>query len=129
MGNRFYDGIIFDDINYLKHNFVTVHKTKEDKGKSHFIYSFENGKIFRIYIQNNTVQKEEIMYVHFQKRHLDIKTEIADSFTIIPNRIVKYNANVNKTFLKENVKRHLFYSQYFRIKYTSLRRKVKALFY
>lgn len=124
---KFYNEIVFDDIHYLKHNFITVHKVLLDKGRTNFVYSYENGKLFRVFLFENEVHKEETMYVHFQKRRLKVTTQANDYFTIIPNKIIAYQKNITPAFLKKKAKKKLFYPQYFQIKYTSFKRKLKAL--
>lgn len=125
--DKLYNEIIFDDIYYLSHKFITVHKKVLDKHRKHFIYSFENGKLYRIFNEQGNIGKEETMYVHFQKRNLKIKTQVSNYFTIIPNEYIDYVANPTIDFLKKNAKGHLLYPQYFKIKFKTLKRKIKSL--
>lgn len=66
------------------------------------------------------------MYVHFQKRNLKIKTQVSNYFTIIPNEYIDYVANPTIDFLKKYAKGHLLYPQYFKIKFKTLKRKIKS---
>lgn len=124
--HKLYNQIIFDDIYYLKHEFVTVHKKELDRHRSNFIYSFENGQLFRVFNENNTVKKEEIMYVHFQKRNLAIQTKVSNFFTIVPNRYISYVNNPSVEFLKQVAHKKIYWP-YFKIKYKSFKRKMIAL--
>lgn len=124
--DKLYNEIIFDDIDYLKYNFVTVHKKELDRNRSNFIYSYENGRLFRVFNENNTVKKEEIMYVHFQKRNLTIQTNAENFFTIIPNKYIPYVNNPSVEFLKRVTHKKIYWP-YFKIKFKSLRRKIIAL--
>lgn len=128
LNDRLYNKIIFDDINYKRHEFITVHKKELDKGRKHFIYSFENGKLFRVFEQNGKVGKEEIMYVHFQKRNLSIQTEASNYFTIVPNKIITYVSNPSIEFLRKEACKKLFYWPLLHIKLRTLKRKIIALF-
>ena len=124
--DKLYDEIIFDDIYYLKHEFITVHKKEIDKNRQNFIYSFENGTLYRVFIENGNVNKEETMYVHFQKRNLKIETSADNYFTIIPNKYIAFVENPDIKFLKIHAAKKLFYSQYFSIKLNTLKKKFRA---
>jgi len=123
---RFYDTIVYDDIHYLKHHFVTVHKKKLDRGRRNFAYLFDNGKLYRCFEQDGQVGREETMYVHFQKRGLNVFSSPSDAFAIVPNKIIPITGaeQINVQFLRKYGKSRLFYSQYFKIKYNSLKRKI-----
>ncbi len=125
--DTFYDVILFDDIDYLKYNFHTVHKKQQDRGRQKFIYVFNKGKLFRVFIENQCLKKEEIMYVHFQKRILEINIYPDESFIIIPNKFLSYENNINISFLKNAVKHHALYFPYFKFKYQSLLRKINKI--
>lgn len=126
-GDKLYQAILFDDININRHDFVAVHKKDQDKGKKCFIYSFENGSLFRVFLKDGQVGREEIMYVHFQKRNLKIATTASNYFTIIPNMYIDYTAQPSPDFLLAKASRKLFYPQYFRRKYNALKKRVKIL--
>lgn len=126
-GNKLYQAILFDDIDVNRHHFIAVHKKGIDKGKKCFIYSFENGSLFRIFIKDGQVNREETMYVHFQKRNLKIETSVADYFTIVPNKYIGYVANPTVRFLLKNASRRYIYPQYFRRKYTALKKRIRIL--
>lgn len=127
MRDRTYEKIIFDDLDWHVFRFSDVHKRDTiDKNRQYFVYSFENGKLFRCFWERDSVCREEIMYVHFQKRNMTVKTDVADSFTIVPNSFVCYNANLDYKYLKENTKDSFLYRpcHFFRVKYRSLKRKI-----
>lgn len=127
LDDRFYDGIVFDDIHYLKHAFVTVHKRELDKGRNNFVYLFQTGKLYRCFEQDGQVRREETMYAHFQKRKLEVKTMVDDTFAIVPNMIITTPASIDIEFLRKYGRPKLFYSQYFRIKYNTLKRRLRVL--
>lgn len=125
--DKLYQAILFDDLNINRHDFVAVHKKDRDKGKKHFIYSFENGNLFRIFTKDGQVGREEIMYVHFQKRNLKIETSVSDYFTIIPNRYIDYIADPSSDFLKSKASGKFIYPQYFLRKYNALKKRIRIL--
>lgn len=124
--SRLYDEIIFDDLNWHQYLFVDVHKYSTlDKNRKYFIYSYEDGRLFRCFWEKDHVGREEIMYVHFQKRNVEKSTTPADYFTIIPNRYIPYVKNLNYDFLKRNVRNNYLYIlfHFISVKWGSLKRK------
>lgn len=116
---------IFDDIFTLKDNFVPTNYSIENR--RNFIYSFDNGILFRFYEINGTVKKEETLYVHFQKRKLFVPSIVQNRFTIIPNKIITYIETPNIDFLRKNAKDKFFNKQFFKIKTKYVKSKIKKL--
>ncbi len=116
---------IFDDIFTLKDNFVPTNYSIENR--RNFIYSFDNGILFRFYEINGTVKKEETLYVHFQKRKLFVPSIVQNRFTIIPNKIITYRETPNIDFLRKNAKGKFFNKQFFKIKTKYVKSKIIKL--
>ena len=123
--DKFFQGILFDDINMNKYHFRSVKKEKEDIGKKNFIYSFEKGKVYRIYEQDGEVKKDQTLYVHFQKRKMDVQTEPSDYFTIVPNAFIPFIENVDIEILNKYGHTRYFYKQ----KYVILWNRIKMKWY
>jgi hypothetical protein len=96
--DKFYKEIPFDDLDCYKYPFIPQFRKKEDKGKNYFIYSYEHNKLYRIYEMNGKLHKDETMYVHFQKRKMEIKTNVQEKFMMIPNAYIPFieNLDINK---------------------------------
>lgn len=125
--DRIYEKIIFDDLNWKKYKFIDVHKFNTlDRNRKYFIYLFEDGKLYRCFWDGRKVDREEIMYVHFQKRFMKVNTLVSNYFTIIPNRFVAYNSNLGYQYLKDSNKGGFLYAFYHfvRIKFNSLKLKI-----
>lgn len=86
----FFQKIMFDDIDCMKLPFQSQMRRREDAGKTNFIYSYEHGKLYRIYEYKGKLCKDETMYVHFQKRQMEIKTKAQDKFMMIPNAYIPF---------------------------------------
>ena len=114
---------IYDDIFTLKDNFVPTNNSIKDR--KNFIYSFNNGKLFRFYNINGNVKKEEILYVHFQKRKLFVPLIVKNEFTIIPNKIITYIESPTLDFLRKNAKDRIFNKQFFKIKTKTAKSRIK----
>lgn len=123
---RLYDEIIFDDLKWSKYQFVDVHKYILDKNRKFFIYSYENGKLFRCFWENDCIGREEIMYVHFQKRNMKVKTPVSDFFTIVPNMFTEYKKQLDYDYLRANTFYWPFYEplHFISVKWKSFRRKI-----
>lgn len=98
LSDRFYRAYPFDDIDYAVPHFEAQMRRKELKGHTNFMYSYEEGKLFRLSLFNDTIVKNEIMYAHFQKRKMNCNVELSDSFMIVPNSyiapVVKLNVEL-----------------------------------
>ena len=82
---------IFADITHMHKRFcMSEYYFLDEKVKNykHQIFYWEKGKVYRAYIENGKLQKEEYLYIHFKKRpNFEITTDLlnADSFYITPN--------------------------------------------
>lgn len=63
-----FDQRIFADISEIYHRFRLA---LDDKNYDYQIFYWENGHIFREYIENNKFGKEEFIYIHFKRRQVD----------------------------------------------------------
>ena len=63
-----------------------------DRKMCNVVYAYENGKLFRCWNAHGEINKEEVLYVHFQKRNMnvDLQQEEENSFLIVPDRFVDY---------------------------------------
>lgn len=121
--DKVYNENFYDDIFTLKDNFIPVNHQKEN-GK-HYIYNFENGRLFRIYELSGKIKKEETMYVHFQKRKLLVPAIAYDQFTIVPNKIIPYIDNPTLKFIRRKGRNRIINKHFFNIKAKSFIKKCK----
>ena len=77
------------------------------------LYVFDNGKIFRYYVKDEELIKEEYMYMHFQDRKMTLDSRILenDIFKILPNRFEKLEVDsiTINNFKKIKKKKICFY--------------------
>ena len=68
------------------------------KRMKNIVYSYENGSLYRYYLLNGALNKEEILYVHFQKRNISIKENLLEElisderWIIVPNHFMKWQS-------------------------------------
>lgn len=103
-GKASYDALCFDDILVMAEDFHPVqvlpggfvgpyHDQPSQAGRfrkmRHISYLFNDGMLSRCWVQNGRIHTEEVMYVHFQKRKMQISESISmdnlSSFFIVPN--------------------------------------------
>ncbi len=57
-------------------------------------YNFHDGILERCWVQNNRIHREEVMYVHLQKRKMQIDNTLVDTvpsrFLIVPNAFIPH---------------------------------------
>ena len=104
-----YSEIHFADLADLRHNFKMWFHTSDKKYNRNFIFQYENKNLYRVYIKDNQIIKEKIMYVHFHnKKTLSVDSNVdKQSYLIIPNEIVS-NAEITISYIKEITKPHWF---------------------
>ena len=91
------------------------------------IFQWNQGHLYQIYLKNGTICKREFPYAHFQKRRmLDCRADKgSDSFYAMPNQFV--DGNVDPVcLLKKSQMKSLVYSQYIKVKYNSLKQRVRT---
>lgn len=87
-GYKFFDNSEYiADIDFRHHPFRIINNSQYTN-----IFTFEEGKTYRIYSENNKIKKEEVMYIHFQKRNMiNNVSEIYNKYLVYPNKFDKYD--------------------------------------
>lgn len=83
-----YTGVDFDNIlpPWRFNHFYSINFPEKSRN---LVYGYVEGHLFRFYLKGWKVKKEEISYLHFSKRVLNIQTKTLSEFSIYPNRIVQ----------------------------------------
>lgn len=81
-GYRFFEkDALVADVDYRHYPFRII--TSPDEC---CIFSYENGKLYKLYKKDNETVREEVMYVHLQKRKMQTSEQIeGNRFLIYPN--------------------------------------------
>lgn len=108
---------------YKKNRIVEIEKI----GKQLFLW--DNGHLFRLYMNEHDLCQEEIRYLHFQKRllHLFPAVHECNRFVIVPNRVIPFQKKVTTSTLHMLVKNNIIYLQYYRLKWNNLKKRIKAI--
>ena len=121
----YFDNGDIADIDYHEFNFKVGNQDIN-------IFRFNKGELNRFYIKDGKVRKQEVMYVHLQKRNMICDKDIdEDNFEIIPNRFKNIENDITEKYICEanqySCKRTYF--DFKREKQQNLSWGLKRLFY
>ena len=75
----YYDEIIFANLEKYSYGFSLDLMPKEDDFKNEYqIFTLEDGKIYRYYLYNKKIEKEEYFYIHFWCRPMTYRPKVYD---------------------------------------------------
>lgn len=103
IGCKTYENNIFADILCYEFMFNTsTYGYNDSKYAGKCIFEFDNGSLYKYYIQNenNQLGRQEILYVHLQKRAMNVSTTDYNNYIIIPNSFAIYSKINTEYFLK-----------------------------
>lgn len=90
------------------------------------LFVWKNGGVFRYYIANNELVTEEFMYIHLQKRSMEVAVETEEtSILIVPNQFKSIQEEITIKNFNIYFKWNYFNKQYFAVKYKSFKYKFK----
>lgn len=122
---QLYNEIIFDDINCLHKDFLSCQKREMDSGRSHFLFAYDHGTLLRYYLEGSHLCSEPTMYVHFQKRSMNLATADKEQYLIVPNKFISFT-QPNEKMLKKYGRRHFLYLHAISIRFNNLKKKLKG---
>jgi hypothetical protein len=110
-GIPIYDEIVFSDIYIARYGFYPYQQMRQKNEKYNSIFLWEKGKLTRFYRVDQTMGQEAVLYVHLQKRKMQLDHQIAasDRYLIIPNRYLPYQGETDLSALKPFFKDKLIY--------------------
>ena len=125
---RFYeDNNNIADIDFRNYGFNII--DSEDKN---CIFSFKEGRLYKHYLNKNKIIKEEIMYVHFQKRKMLNKLVNTESkYIMLPNEFIKYNDNLlsDPNLYEQYISSNEDYHDYIKEKKENIKRDIMRFLY
>lgn len=103
-GIAIYREPVFANLSPFVYNFKINHLKLEDRKKNRrFIFSYEDGRLYRISVYKNIIYKDSFLYVHFLKRDMEIKiSSNAKQYLIVPNALIPYLKPTIKFIKKAN---------------------------
>lgn len=97
-GVRFFEEEFVFDIDT---RFVEYVPTDEIDYKRRHLISYENGKVFSYILSEEQVYKKEYMYVHFQKRRLNIAPALNDDYYFTHKGVFSAKISIGAEFIKK----------------------------
>lgn len=86
------------------------------------VFEWNDGKLYDCCVENNTVCKKEIGYVHFQKRNFEyLVSDNCNHFLLVPNKVIPAKDELSVEEIKRYSIRKIFYKKYFELKYAALK--------
>ena len=64
-GYPFYEDRVFADISILRKRFTLA---KSNNNYKYQVFYWENGNIFRVYLNDDVIMRDEFIYIHFKQR-------------------------------------------------------------
>ena len=125
---------MYDDISCLKYRF-TLSKYNYDFKRyvdnSRFVFEWNNGKLYEIKKSANTINRKEILYVHFQKRDMELLFNEKDinkitKYYIVPSGFAICDKDFD-SFFDEHCRGKLFYKKFFTLKYKNIKKRINKL--
>ena len=120
---------LYVDISTRSSSFRNVCWSKELKwdhlSKEKYIIEWQNGNLYKVFLKDGKIKKEELLYVHYQKRKMNYKIDMKNinHFFIVPNEFI-YIKNLNPSIIKKYTKEKLINKTLFYIRINKLKKKI-----
>lgn len=130
MNKKVYNIINLADIYVKSSNFKLINYNNEEKKyfvenykKNLFVY--DDGNLKRYTVENNKLVTTEYLYIHLQKRSMNVNINNFNKYKIIPNSFENFNENINSIQDFQKIKIKNFNLHYFKIRLKNLKNKIK----
>lgn len=122
-----YDHMIFSDIQKDHYQLISTAHIAEKDGVKRVVFEYYNGKLYEWYLINNTLIKEEKIYIHLAKRKLSWGGRDKDHFLIIPpNEITIYEEINNRSFRRLTLIKKFWFGDKYRKLFLKIRNIVSV---
>ena len=108
----FYSDTSFSTLAQYRYNFIARYWPRENKNENkHVIYYWKDGRLFHIFAYNGAVNYKEVMYVHWQKRKMQVSYDSEKTaYLIVPNSVYPSNDLLSyKNIMTVSNSRWLYY--------------------
>lgn len=123
---------LYYDISPLKYSFQKVVLNKENlyqyKTCVPTVFLWNLGHLFCLEIRNGIIKREELAYIHFQKRKMNVFVDPASpSFIIAPKGFLQTPNTISQQYIYESSKNKIIYKPFFKLKYKALKYRIKNI--
>ena len=100
-----YQNVDYADINVIYRSRMEM--VQPERNSEHQVFVWENGHAYRVYTKGNVIEREELVYIHWQKKKPKIKPDLAnvgvsEKFIITPEKII---LNFDENLTQESIDR------------------------
>lgn len=103
-GIKTYTENVFSDLNMFELMFTRSTFTYEELKPQEQLFEYNHGKLYCYFIDEERIARKEILYVHFQKRAMEIETPDYNKYIIIPNKFTNWE-KIDSIFFEKVKKR------------------------
>ncbi len=103
-----FNGNDLTDIGLYNSYFQIIYFNIEDKwwyeeDIKNNIFKWSNGKVFKLYESNNTINSKEYMYIHLQKRNMEnsLKDSQCKEFYIVHDKFIDCDNNIEQKLISK----------------------------
>lgn len=120
LGKKVFDYCIYSDINLFYYDFRHADHPSKPHNYKKQIFIWENGHIYQYYKKAGNIEKQEWLYLHFQKRNLKVVSDgkyLGNKFLITNKGFVNFDKEITEeSILKYNhrgdFKQNLYRTEY-----------------
>ena len=115
------------DINYKYRRLQLVRNEEIDT--DNYIFEYDNGKIHSIYYKYGKLQRTEFMYIHLQKRVMQVRitNKCKDKYLIVSDKFIDNIENINEEQIKYFSGDKRLSQSYIKYQYQFYRNKLKVV--
>lgn len=121
------------DVDPLSFAFRKSHHVANGRNKAekncHRIFLWKSGSLYSYSLPQNKICREEIAYVHFQKRKMSVRIknlEKCKRFFIIPNQFCT-KGELTESWIRRVSRGKLFYDKYFELRWKNLKERIRRI--
>lgn len=126
-----YKSLLFADLRIRSNNFHLLHFSGKDEYKNKAqVFIWYKGNLFRWYVGDGGLVREDFCYIHFLKRDMFLKPNLDTSqpVFIVPNQFINCNKSVDLAFVKHINRPRIYWTYIFsRITFQYLQQKLRYL--
>ncbi len=131
-GVRTYDAICFDDICISMKQFISYQKWVSGTERRWLgsLYKYDLNGLFKIKLKDWHFHEEEVLYVHFQKRDMNMNLSLEQfkvGFFIVPNKFIEIPKRLSKLKFLYYARFRFIYLKYLKFRYTNMLKKIKSI--
>lgn len=100
-GIKTYTENVFSDVKASELFFIRSKYAYPDiHNDKHCLYEYINGALYEYSFNGKNINRQEVLYVHLQKREMNVCTVDFNKYLIIPNQFINYQ-QINESFFEK----------------------------